>query len=151
MRYILYYKTLYIALLFLNLILIALWVEDFDVDSYVIFIVSHSFILLSINLYNFWKIKSFKVSALIYKIEIGISCYRLSGVISVASLLFSTLVLTFSPLTFSVWQPAFKLIKLDGGIYYWWLLLLIMFSLELYNLILLRRHKNNVSSNLTIK
>ena len=148
MKYILYYKMFYITLLFINIVLLALWVEDFDVDSYVIYLVFHGFILLSINVYNSWKIKSSEVSAFIYYIEIGISFYRLGGILLVASLIFSHLIIEFSPLTFSVWRPALDLSKFDGGNYYWWLLLFLMFFLESCNLFLLRKNKQALGSNL---
>jgi len=148
MRYIFYYKMLYIALLFLNIIILAFRAEGFYLDSYLFFIATHGFILLIINLYNFWKIKSLKVSSFIYNFEIAISCYRLGGVALVATFIFGRLVVTFSPLTYSVWQPALDLFKLDGGNYYWWLLLLLMFSLEFRNLFLLRKNKEALGSNL---
>ena len=84
MKYIIYYKVLYVVLLALNLFLLVVE-SPFNMDSYSVGIVLQDICLVSLNLYQLRQITNNKLKAQNLYLEYGISLYRLGGVFLAAT------------------------------------------------------------------
>ena len=144
LKFIIFNKGVYILLLFANILVLIFSSENRSfVDSYSRHIIALGMILLFINLHNIIKIITRRLTSWAYSLEIMISLYRLGGVLVVASVILGQFII-LSPLAGSLWLPMTRLLSSPYGIFYWYVFLLILFVLELYNLRLLRRKRDEL-------
>jgi len=149
MKYILYYKLIYIILVSSHLVRQSIPHPKYGIEDFSITLIAIAVPILIINLYNIWQIKQKTVNKWVFLIEQIMSISRMAMVTLIA-IRIGTFLMVFSPVYSSLWGPMGKVLESPGEVSFgtaavYYIFIVTLFFLEYSYFVLLKLHKEGLS------